>query len=338
MILFLVVSKFVSAEEIHVNIKTGNDKNTGSSAAPIKTLAEAARRVNAGTKTEAVTVFISEGLYPLTETVLFNKSRFSVDNRLTIRAEILPDDTAWRPQRMPLISSVIPGKPAAGDGDESRGIDIEVSHVTIQGIRFSGSPENYYIDGRQNHRYYPVWRDGKSLEDLLVTQCLFAGNADVMPIRVAVIANGHGLVVDHCVFYNCQNSVVFWEAGGGISRGNAMQYCLVYENNYSGVWTTTNTGDDFIFHHNIVANCRTGWIRDKNSAHHYHAENSVFSNNQKFTGNGGDQPISDDFLTRENVMFSGSIEIEKDMGKRNYLQLKEGAAGSEIRAGLFKKK
>ena len=113
---------------------------------------------------------------------------------------------------MPIITTIIAGTPTPGDGEESRGLEIEASHVTIQGLRFTGSPDYYYIDGRQNKRYYPIWRDGKNLEDLVVTQCLFAGNVDVLPIRVAVIANGNGLVLDHCVFYNCQNPVVFWNA------------------------------------------------------------------------------------------------------------------------------
>ena len=65
-----------------------------------------------------------------------------------------------------------------------------------------------------------------------------------------------------------------------------MRYCLVYEANYSGVWTTDQTGDDFEFHHNVIANSRTAWIRDS-SAHHYQIHDCIFSNNLKTTGNGG---------------------------------------------------
>ena len=49
----------------------------------------------------------------------------------------------------------------------------------------------------------------------------------------------------------------------GTSYHNAMRYCLVYEANYSGVWTTSQTGDDFEFHHNVIANSRTAWIKDE---------------------------------------------------------------------------
>jgi hypothetical protein len=337
LLLLMTASLAASAEEIYVNPKSGNDINSGIKLQPLKTIAEAAKRINANAKKEAATIILSEGLYPLTETVLFNNNKFSVENRLTIRAEVLPDDANWNPQRMPIISTIIAGTPTPGDGEESRGLEIEASHVTIEGLRFTGSPVYYYIDDRQSRRYYPIWRDGKNLDDLVVTQCLFAGNVDLMPIRVAVIANGHGLVLDHCVFYNCQNPVVFWEAEGGTSHHNAMRYCLVFESNYSGVWTTTNTADDFEFHHNIIANSRTGWIRDNNSTHNYRIHDCIYANNLKFTGNGGDDAIDNDFLKMDNVQLTGKIDLEKDQSRNNYLQLREGSFGSELKAGLFKK-
>jgi len=326
-----------SAEEIYINAKTGNDINTGTKGQPLKTIAEAAKRINVNNKKEAATIILSEGVYPLTETVLFNNNKFSVENRLTIRAEVLPDDVNWNPQRMPVITTMIPAKLTPGDGEESRGFEIEVSHVTIEGLRFTGSPVYYYIDGKQNRRYYPVWREGKNLDDLVVTQCLFAGNVDVMPIRVAVIGSGSGLALDHCVFFNCQNSVVFEGVEGGTSYHNAMRYCLVYQCNYSGVWTTKSIADDFEFHHNIIANSRTGWIRDNNSTHIYKIHDCIFGDNIKFTGNGGDDAITNDFLKMDNVQLTGKIDIEKDQGKNNYLQLKEGSFGWELKAGLFKK-
>jgi hypothetical protein len=332
-----ISSLAASAEELYIDAKKGNDKNNGSSSQPLKTIAEAAKRINANTTKEAATIILSEGIYALTETVLFNNNNFSAENRLTIRAAVLPDDPDWNPQRMPIITTIIPGTSTDGDGEESRGLEIEASHVTIEGLRFTGSPAYYYIKGFQNRRYYPIWRDCKNLDDLVVTQCLFAGNIDVLPIRVAVIANGNGLVLDHCVFFNCQNPVVFWNGQDGTSYHNAMRYCLVYEANYSGVWTTTQTGDDFEFHHNIIASSHTAWIRDDSSTHRYQIHDCILANNTKTTGNGGDKAINIDFLKMEHVQLSGAIEIEKDQSKNNYLQLKEGSFGSDLHAGLFKK-
>jgi len=331
-----VLSLIASAKEIYIDGKKGDDKNIGSRSQPLKTIAEAARRINADVSKEGATIILSEGVYALTETVPFNNDKFSAQNRLTIRADVLPDDADWSPQRMPIITAVIAGALTPGDGEESRGLEIEASHVTIEGLRFTGSPVYYYIDGKQNRRYYPIWRDGKNLNDLVVTQCLFAGNVDVLPIRVAVIANGDGLVLDHCVFYNCQNPVVFWSAQDGTSYRNAMRYCLVYEANYSGVWTTTQTADDFEFHHNVIANSHTAWIRDDSSTHHYQIHDCILSSNMKIAGTGSDSTIKTDFLQMENVQLSGIIEIEKDQSKKNYLQLKEGSPGSALHAGLFK--
>jgi len=335
--MMMISSLMASAEELYVNAKTGNDRNTGSQSRPLKTIGEAANRINANTAKEATAIILSEGVYALTETVLFNNNKFSMKNRLTIRAELLPDDSNWNPQRMPIITAIIAAAPTPGDGEEARGLEIEASHVTIEGLRFTGSPVYYYIDDKQNRRYYPIWRDGKNLDDLVVTQCLFAGNVDVLPIRVAVIANGHGLVLDHCVFYNCQNPVVFWGALEGTSYRNAMRYCLVYEANYSGVWTTTQTGDDFEFHHNIIANSGAAWIRDSDSTHRYQIHDCILTNSRKTTGNASDSAINSDFLKMENVQLSGLVEIEKDQSKNNYLQLKEGSFGSKLQAGLFKK-
>ena len=335
--LFGITSLIAFAGEYYISPKTGNDANPGNRLQPLKTIAEAARRINLSISKAADTIILEEGLYPLTETVLFNNNKFTSDDRLLIKAEILPDDPGWNPQRMPIITTMIPGLQTPNNGEEARGLEIEVSHVTIRGLRFTGTPDFYSTDEKTRHRYYPIWRDGKNLDDLLVTQCLFAGNVDVSPIRVAVIVNGHGLAVDHCVFFNCENPVVFWNAEGGTSRHNAMRYCLVYGSDYSGVWTTTNTGNDFEFHHNIIANGRTGWIRDNNSTHNYQLHDCIFTNNMKLTGNGGDNPISNDFLKMENVQLKGTIEIEKDRGKNNYLQLKEGSFGSELKAGLFMK-
>ncbi|MBP2616539.1 hypothetical protein [Chryseobacterium jejuense] len=199
------------------------------------------------------------------------------------------------------------------------------------------------MDGINLCRSYPIWRDGKSLNDLLVSQCLFAGNADVLPLHVGVIAKGYGLVIDHCVFFNCKIPVVFWKNDGGSGSRSAMRYSLVYAGYFYGVWTTQGTnGDEFDFHHNIIANTNTVWIREKGSKHRYKASDSIFAGYTRLAGYGSG-PLSDsdttstNFLEMNNVQATGTIAIEKDQGKRNYLQLAEGSTGSNLKAGLFKK-
>src|SRR5262249_38641126 len=155
---------------------------------------------------------------------------------------------------------------------------------------------------------------------------LFTGDVHLLPLRVAIIANGHGLVLDHCVFINCENPVVFGDAEGGTSHGNAMRYCLVYGAHYSGVWTTPGTGEDFDFHHNIIANGRAAWVEERKQAH-YQVHDCIFTGNAYLAGTGGGSPTAADYMQTKNVQMTGTIEIEKDQSKNNYMQLKEGSVG-----------
>ena len=115
---------------------------------------------------------------------------------------------------------------------------------------------------------------------------------------------------------------------------------MVYGAYYSGVWTTQNTADDFEFHHNVIARSGTGWMREGD--HHYSINNCIFTGNTYPTGfgndpTGGKKPNPFDFLQMVDVQMAGTVEIEKDQSKKNYLQLKEDSLGSTLKAGLFKK-
>ena len=258
---------------------------------------------------------------------------------MIIRAGILPDDIEWTPQSMPVIITAVPLHPGAS-GEEAIGIKVEVSHVSIEGIRFLGSPDYSYKSENELRRTYPIWRGGKNLEDLLVTQCLFTGDADVLPLHVGVIANGSNLVIDHCVFYNCKNPVVFWKSENGNSTNNAMRYCLVYGSYFSGVWTTSDINEDFQFNHNIIANCKNAWIREKGSKKHYTAKQCIFTQNQNFSGYGSG-PLGnyssneDNFLKMDDAITTGNIQIDKDQSHKSYLQLIPNTFGTNIKAGLF---
>jgi hypothetical protein len=102
-------------------------------------------------------------------------------------------------------------------------------------------------------------REGRSLDDLLITQCLFLGDEHATPNHLPILANGHGIMIDHCVFYGCKMSAVYWFAEGGRSKGCGMRHCLVYGAYGCGLWTMS-PGDDFEFHHNVIADSFYSWI------------------------------------------------------------------------------
>ena len=51
--------------DLFIDANTGNDHNAGSKEQPLKTLYEAASRVNQSNGTGAVTIYLSEGIYGL---------------------------------------------------------------------------------------------------------------------------------------------------------------------------------------------------------------------------------------------------------------------------------
>ncbi|MGL4631292.1 MAG: hypothetical protein ACRCVT_08810 [Leadbetterella sp.] len=339
LVVLLIISKAYS-QKLFVSTATGKDSNTGSHEQPLKSINEAIKRINKDVTATSSEIIVSEGVYIIDETILIkNIKTFSMDNRFKIRAEILPDDENWHPQRMPTLVTAVPlNKDDAGE--TGNGIQVEISHVVIQGFRFTGSLDYYNKTENQIRRTYPIWRGGKNLDDLYVTQCVFVGNEQVMPLQVGIIANGHGLVVENCVFYQIKNPVVFWRAEGGTSNRNAMRNCLVYGAENSGVWTVETNGDDFDFRNNVIANSNTVWVREKGSSRKYKAINSIFAYNENMAAYGGGatgNPVLTDsnFLILENMKQSGKITLQMNKGERDFLHILKGTLGSNLKAGLF---
>jgi hypothetical protein len=168
------------------------------------------------------------------------------------------------------------------------------------------------------------------------------GDDQAMPLQVGVIANGHGLVLEHDVFYNVRNAVVFWRAEGGTSHRNAMRNCLVYGAGTSGVWTVETDGDDFDFRNNVIANSRLVWIRERGATRSYKAVESLFTDNTNLAAYGagpaGSITLTDcSFLTSQEMHPAGKVDLVLDRSQRDYLHIRKGSAGSELDAGLFTK-
>ena len=353
-----------TAEDVtlYVNAVTGSDANVGGKDAPLRTLPEAARRVSRSTGTGPLTVVLAEGIHAVGETALFKPQRqsFTKSDRLTIRAEVLPDDPAWHYGRMPTLIHTLPVQPTWNGrpdplGGAADGMLIESSHVSIRGLRVLGMPVVESPREGMIRRLYAVSRLREDLEDLEISQCLFAGDEMIAPNHVGIIARGSGLVVDHCVFRGLKISAVYWSGG---SRGHAMRHC-VNEGLYgSAVWTA-GIADDFDYRNNVVANCNYAWThQDASSARadaggqraaaapararsHYRVVDSYFANNRRLTGSGTGarleyKDIDPSFLEMvRTTVTEQRAAFEHDQAKRSYFHPVAGSPAAATGAGLF---
>ena len=336
--------------DLYLNANTGNDHNVGSKEQPLKTLYEAASRVNKANGTGAISIYLSEGIYGLDATVTFHPVNwhFFKDQRLTIRAALLPDDTEWDPGKMPVIVSTMPldFKPNGRRdplGGASYGIQIETSYVTIQGLRVLGTPVHERPQEGMVRRNYPIVREGRNLDDLRITQCLFVGDKVVIPNHLAILASGQGIVVDHCVFYHCKDAIVFWFSD------RPSEHCEVHHNLFIGnygaaVWSWTAAGD-FKFYNNVVANTNVFWVLNRDEKVSFSLSNSIVIGYNELVNKGGgafgfgEKGNPDRLIFSKDVVIKkeGTLQIEEDQTKRNYLHLVPGTQGSELGAGLFTK-
>jgi hypothetical protein len=338
-----VLTHGVNAEVLYVDSTSGSDTNPGTKEKPIRTIARAASIVNDCNEPGPTIIKIEPGAYCIEETVEFKNSRqYTKDKRFIIEATVLPDVHNWTPALMPVVLSTVKGE---GPDTEKHAIalKIEVNHATVRGIKFLGNP-------RPRTWGYSIFRSGKRLEDLVVTQCMFVGDEQALPYNCPICANGQSLVVDHCVFYKCDIPAIFWDAEGGVSKGNAMRYCIVDGIDIAAVWTC-QTAEDFQFHHNIVTRGQYFWMRAPNNRKKYRINNCVVTDNNYNSGYGTAAKIygqtgPEVTFDENNVTKEGTIQLEKAIvtadalsvvRPRGYLHVVPGTLGSDLGAGLFRK-
>ncbi|MFH5883962.1 hypothetical protein ACG2F4_06590 [Halalkalibaculum sp. DA3122] len=334
--------------ELYIDPEFGKNSNNGTKENPIKTLYEAAGRVNKANGRGAITIFLKEGIYGLDDTVTFHPVNwhFTAEERLTIRSEILPDDPEWNPGKMPVIISTMPldfkpGGNVDDIGGTSYGMQMEMNHVTIQGLRVLGTPVHEEPEEGMVRRNYPIVREGRDLDDLRVTQCLFLGDRHAIPNHLPILASGQGVVVDHCVFYNCKDSVVFWFSEEPAQRCE-LHHNLMIGNYGAAVWSWS-VADDFKYYNNVVANTNIFWILGRDESKTHSLSNSLVLGYNQFVNKGGGasgfgEPadperlkLSDDVVVEK----GGTIQIEEGQTQRNYLHIKPGTQGADLGAGLF---
>jgi hypothetical protein len=327
------------AETVYVDARGGSDENPGTKDKPARTIGRVAELVNSSTGHGPTIIKIAPGIYNLTESVEFiGTGQYTEKERLVIEAIELPDDPQWKPALMPVIfSTEDPRKQGSLGGlTATYGIKIGTSHVTIRGLKFLGNP-------LLRNWHNCISRIGDNLDDLLVTQCMFIGDRDVIDIYAAVLATGDGFVVDHCIFRNCHACTVFWDGPQGIAgKDCSMRYCIVDGAYISGVWTC-QTAEDFEFHHNIITRSDYFWIRKRiDNPRKYQVYDCVVTNNKNYSGYGvemGPTGLTGQEVTYEerNIIKQGTVILEKDKKARNYLHPAAGSPGSDLSAGLFKK-
>jgi hypothetical protein len=347
---FVLVNLAVSAQksDIYIHAASGNDGYPGTREQPLRTLNEAADRVNRANGKGAVTIYLTEGIYGLDATVTFYPANwhFTKEERLTIRAEFLPDDGDWDPGKMPVIVSTMPldFKPYGNPdplGGASYGIQIETEHVTIQGLRILGTPVHERPKNGMVRRNYPIVREGRNLDDLRVTQCLFVGDENVIPNHLGVLASGQGVVVDHCVFYQCKDAVVFWFSDKPAERCE-MHHNLMIDNYGAAVWSWS-VADDFKFYNNVISNSNVFWEVGRDEKKTYTVAKSLVVGYNSLVNKGGgafgygESTDPGRLKYGEDVMIKkeGSLQIEKDPTKRTYLHLIPGTLGADLGAGIF---
>ena len=348
-------------EELHVNPATGNDSAAGGRPAPLRTLAEAARRVNASAGTGPLTIVLAEGIHAIGETTLLSPTRrtFSRTDRLTVRAEILPDDPEWHIGRMPTLIHTLPlsntwnGRPDPLGG-AADGMLIETSHVTVRGLRVLGLPVVESPRAGVIKRLYGVSRLKRGLDDLEIAQCIFAGEDSTNPNHVSIIAHGNGINVHHCLFRGPKISVVYWTPS---STGHAMTHCVCHEVYGSGVWTA-GIANDFVYSNNVITGCNYVWTAQGGASAQadagaragqapaappaaYRVVDSYFAGNRRLAGSGTGArlqyaDIDPSFLTLVNTPIVGTpVALERDSTKLDYLHPVGGSAAAKVGAGLF---
>ena len=193
---------------------------------------------------------------------------------------------------------------------------------------------------RAIRRVYPIAREDAELDDLEVKQCLFVGNREVAENHCAILSRGHAIVVDHCVFYGCKITVVYWT---GQALRCAMRNTLTVGNYVTGAWLCA-IGEDFEFRDNVMSGNLSG-VLFQGTIRKYNLAESLFAGNKNLYGAGGGPPVN--FrpleptvleLAKSSRVTDKAVQIEMDQAKRDYLHVAAGTAGSEIPAGLFTKR
>ncbi len=342
-ILLTTISQLIiQAQAVYVDCINGDDYNPGTKSSPVYSINKATEIIKSRAN-DIYTIKINPGIYILDNHVPVVTEKETTYKRIIIEASVLPDDTSWTPDKMPVITCKAMKGELSIHPNFVVGILVEESHVTIRGIKFQG----YFYP---HVRYFPIARFDKTKTDLLVEQCVFNGDANISQIQAGVIANGNEIKIDHCIFYKIRNTVVFFlDSGDEFKTGNGITNSIIYGVSQA-IWTVS-PDKDFKFENNIVSNCRYVWAKNNFNKTIYTIDNSIIVNNKYYTGVANKERLSPiDFEIKENnVIKKGEItliltggddepyldEVDKPL-PIDYMHPYPELIKNDIKAGLFK--
>jgi len=336
-ILYMTIPGRLWSQVLYVDAVKGSDEAPGTLSAPLASLEKAADLADGFTRQAPVIIKIAPGLYKLTRTVkITSPAGRQAPEAYTLEAMVMPGDTNWRPNVMPVIQSVSANN-TYKDFDHCAGIEVFRNKVCIRGLKFVGNanPGADY--------YYPIERDSAGLQDLEISQCYFIGDKNSAPIQGALYTQGAGIHVDHCIFFGCKHDLLLFE---GI-RSFSLTHSILYGSYGAAVWFGTQKDPDqpFTFNDNIIAACNYFWALATTSAHPLcRFTNSLIAGNEHYLAvrvNGNLTPFDgDDGHAESGILRSGKVSLNEVTIKgmpHDFLSLAPGSAGTDIDAGIFKR-
>jgi hypothetical protein len=331
---FVILSVPLSAQTLFVDVIKGNDEAAGTINAPLASIGKAVSLADQFSGKAPITIKIAPGLYTLTHPLVIHEASSQlVTAKYTFEAMVMPDDTVWSPAKMPVIQGVADSSRTGNLKHASISFQVERNHVVIKGLKFIGNPNP------ASQYYYVMERRDSTLTGLEISQCYFIGEKNSAPIQGGVFAQGAGIHVDHCVFYNAKNAVMVFMR----LKDFSLTHSIIYGAYEGAVWYGYGQSSNmpFTFSDNIIAGGNYFWVGYRGIHSNYKFSNSLITGNASYMGF-NEEEIMPDRLNKpveKGIRKSGRVffnEVNTKEIPKDYLNLSSSSAGSDIDAGIFK--
>lgn len=311
---------------------TGNDGNQGTVDLPFKTMERAVSHANMQTGQGSLTIKVLPGTYILRDKIVINPVRILSDStRFTVEAAILPDDTDWTWEKMPVVLSVSDNN-STTQFAHATGFLVASPHVTLRGLKFLGNPNPSVA------YYYPVSKENPQLPDLETSQCMFIGDKESSRIQGGIWAHGPNNTVTHCFFYETRNTVLFFTNVDGFR----IDHTIVYGSYESAFWFGPKS-PRFTFTNNVIANNENVIVGPSDLHYKSTLANSAILGNHGFIGQWSRKnqkvlPISQPEIKEAKNIRKGKVLLKENSGvmpTRDHSHIGSESDGKALGAGIF---